>query len=415
MTASSELGSRPVAEAYLERVCFKIGPPALVGAELELFTSLPDGSRPSLDLLAAALGDHTPASLRPDSPALPLRSGNVVSVEPGGQLELSSAPAASADLVVDAMRRDTDRLQDLLAPYGVTLGTGGADVARDPERLLTLPRYCAMESRFDTVGPFGRAMMCNTAAVQISVDAGRDRAEIRDRWETLHAVGPALLAAFAATPVLAGVPAEPWASQRMRTWFELDRTRTRVPLGVDPVVDYARWALDVPLLCIRVGSRLQSPPRETTFAQWMAGALDDVVGPGERRPTTADLDYHLTTLFPLVRAGGHLEVRYLDGQPDGLWDVPIHAVAALVADESVRAAARAAVLGTENRWEDAARFGLADAALADAASAVLAVAAAASVGLVADRLQAAAERCAARLAPGESRSSTHAFTKEAAR
>ncbi len=412
MTASSELGSRPVAEAYLERVCFKIGPPALVGAELEFFTSLPDGSRPSLDRLAAALGDHTPASLRPDSPALPLRSGNVVSVEPGGQLELSSAPAASADLVVDALRRDTDRLRDLLAPHSVTLEAGGADTARDPERLLTLPRYCAMESRFDTVGPFGRAMMCNTAAVQISVDAGRDRAEIRDRWATLHGVGPALLAAFATTPDLAGVPAEPWASQRMRTWFELDRTRTRVPLGVDPVVDYARWALDVPLLCIRVGSRLQSPPRETTFAQWIAGALDDVVG---RRPTTADLDYHLTTLFPLVRAGGHLEVRYLDGQPDGLWDVPIHAVAALVADADVRAAARTAVRGTENRWEDAARFGLADAALADAASAVLSVAAAASAGTVAERLRAAADRCGAGRAPGASHPSTCAYPKEAAR
>lgn len=415
MTSPKALGSRPAAETYLERVCFKIGPPALVGAELEWFTHLPDGSRPSLDLLATALGDHAPVSLNPASAALPLRSGNVVSVEPGGQLELSSAPAASADLVVDAMARDTERLRALLAPHDIALGAGGADTERTPERLLTLPRYCAMESRFDTVGPFGRAMMCNTAAVQISVDAGRDRAEIRDRWETLHAVGPALLAAFAATPALAGVPAEPWASQRMRTWFELDRTRTRVPLGVDPVVDYARWALDVPLLCIRMGDRLQAPPRETTFAQWLAGALDDVAGRGEHRPTTADLDYHLTTLFPLVRAGGHLEVRYLDGQPEGLWDVPVHAVAALVGDAGVRAVARDAVRGTESRWEDAARLGLADAALADAASAVLTVAAAASAGGVADRLRAAADRCAAQLAPGESRPAARAHTKETAR
>lgn len=390
------LDSRPAAETFLKRVCFKLGPPTLVGAELEWFTALPDGSRPSLDLIAGALKDHSPRSLTHGSPALALRSGNIVSVEPGGQLELSSAPDVSAEAVVDALARDHLDLVDLLAAASISLVAGGADERRDPERLLTLPRYCAMEGRFDRFGPFGKAMMCNTAAVQVSLDAGADAEQVGSRWATLHAVGPALLAAFATTPSLRGVPEEDWASQRMRTWFELDRTRTRVPLGVDPRADYARWALDVPLLCIRRGDGVGDPPPDATFADWLSGALDDEIG---RRPDTDDLRYHLTTLFPLVRASGHLEVRYLDGQPDGAWDVPVLAVAALLADDAVAEQARRVAAGHENRWEDAARDGLADPELRGLATALLDLAASTAVGPSRDRIATAVRRCALGLAP----------------
>lgn len=391
MTASSsDLSSRPAAEAYLARVCFKVGPPALVGAELEWFTRTPSGARPSLDALADALGSHTPQSLRSDSPALALRSGSVVSVEPGGQVELSSSPATSVDRLVDALRADQHQLADLLARHHITIHGGGADEVRPPERLLTLPRYRAMERRFEQFGPFGKLMMCNTAAVQISVDAGGSDEQIRDRWATLHAIGPALLAAFATTSRLHGAPDGAWASQRMRSWFELDRTRTRVPLGVDPAADYARWVLDVPLLCVRRGGELFEPQTEATFAQWLSGDVDDQMG---RRPTVADLEYHLTTAFPLVRASGYLEVRYLDGQPDGMWDVPIHAVDALLSTDTVAAEARTMVLHTVNRWEDAARDGLADADLRSAATDLLYLAADASDGVAKDRLAAAARRC----------------------
>ncbi|WP_042574791.1 ergothioneine biosynthesis glutamate--cysteine ligase EgtA [Rhodococcus sp. MEB064] len=397
MTSTSpDVSSRPAAETYIARVCFKVGPPRLIGAELEWFTRTATGTRPSLDAVAEALGVHTPQSLRSDSPALALRSGSIVSVEPGGQIELSSAPATTIDHVVDSLAGDHRLLVDLLATQGITLDGGGADAVRDPERLLTLPRYCAMERRFQRHGPYGKLMMCNTAAVQVSIDAGEDSRRIRDRWDTVHAIGPALLAAFATTPVLHGVPEGKWASQRMRTWFELDRTRTRVPLGVDPASDYARWVMDVPLLCVRRGGTLVEPPEDSTFAQWIAGDLDEELG---RRPTTADLDYHLTTVFPLVRASGHLEIRYLDGQPDGLWDVPMYAVDALLSTEAVAAEARDLARHTMDRWEDAARDGLADTDIRVAAHGLLTLAADTAHGAAAERLADAAHRCAAGRAP----------------
>ena len=96
------------------------------------------------------------------------------------------------------------------------------------------------------------------------------------------------------------------------------------------------------------------------------GAL--VMLPG--RPSTADLDYHLTTLFPPVRPQGYLEVRYLDTQPVGQWLAPVAVVAALLADPAVTAAARDACAPTVGRWLQAAQRGLRDDVLAAAASTV---------------------------------------------
>ncbi|MBF6085338.1 ergothioneine biosynthesis glutamate--cysteine ligase EgtA, partial [Nocardia cyriacigeorgica] len=68
-------------------------------------------------------------------------------------------------------------------------------------------------------------------------------------------------------------------------------------------------------------------PPGATIADWLSGALDDEIG---RRPDRSDLDYHLTTMFPPVRPSGHLEVRYLDAQPEQSWTVPIDVIDALM-------------------------------------------------------------------------------------
>lgn len=170
MTAAqtTQVDSRPAAEAYVGGVCFKQGPPRLVGAELEWLTShVPGGERPSAATLARALGRHAPTSIDPDSPAAPLSRGSLVTVEPGGQIELSSAPRTSARELCDCLDDDRRTLETLLAPYSIEISSAATDVARPPSRILRLPRYCAMESRFAGIGPYGTLMMCNTAAVQI--------------------------------------------------------------------------------------------------------------------------------------------------------------------------------------------------------------------------------------------------------
>ncbi|AHH21405.1 glutamate-cysteine ligase [Nocardia nova SH22a] len=393
------LSSRAAAEAYVGGVCFKQGPPALIGAELEWLTvctesSAPD-SRPRPSTLAEALGPYAPQSISPDSPAKILPGGSRITLEPGGQIELSSAPFDDASQLCAQLLEDSRFLSGLLATRSITTVAAAADADRQARRVLRLPRYRAMERSFAGVGPYGKLMMCNTAATQVSVDAGADSAEIVARWNALYAAGPALVAAFACSPRLQGAPVGTWASQRMRTWLRLDHTRTRPPVRqwADPIADYGRWALDVPLLCVRRGESEEdwAAPPGASFADWLCGALDEEVG---RRPELADLDYHLTTIFPPVRASGHLEIRYLDAQPEDQWAVPIHVVDALMSAPAVVASATELARPVADEWASAARCGLADPQIRAAAVDLLNLAAEhARTPEAAEQIAAAARRC----------------------
>jgi glutamate--cysteine ligase len=364
------LRSQIEAEVYVASICFKHGPPKLLGAELEWVVQ--HSGNPHRPLQASHLSDalsvHVPNSLVSDSPQTPLPYGSTVTVEPGGQLEISSPPCASLTELIATVEGDTAALTDLLDPAGLILTGSGSDPHRPSRRLIDIPRYAAMETAFDRIGPMGRAMMCSTAAVQVCLDAGTP-AEVALRWAALHDLGPVLLAAFANSPWLGGVRTG-WASSRMQAWFALDPARTKpsrvygnLAANWDPAADWARRALDTPVLCQRRPWGKWDVPNGVTFADWLSGAL-----PG--RPSTADLDYHLTTLFPPVRPQGYLEVRYLDTQPMAQWLVPVAVLAALLSDPSVTAAARDACAPTVGRWLQAAHHGLRDDTLATAAIAV---------------------------------------------
>ncbi|WP_459548003.1 ergothioneine biosynthesis glutamate--cysteine ligase EgtA [Nocardia sp. X0981] len=412
------LTSRAAAEAYIGGVCFKLGPPVLVGAELEWFTVRDpvagdrpvarrhpfDGRRPTTALLARALGPHAPRSISPDSPADPLPGGSRVTVEPGGQIELSSVAVGEVTELCTRLTADQRRLRELLGTRSIRMVAAAADPARSPRYQLRLPRYRAMADHFARIGPFGRLMMSNTAATQVSLDIGADRSELTARWTALHTVGPALIAAFACSPVLRGAPPGAWVSQRMRTWLHLDPERACPPVAQwsDPVTGYARWALDAPLLCVRrpegtgpaSGNTWAAPPG-ATFADWLAGGLDQVIG---RRPDITDLRYHLTTLFPPVRPAGYFEVRYIDAQPGDGWTVPVTVIHALLSTPAAVADATTAASAVAGRWADAARDGLADPELRAAAVSVLEVAAAHGPAGV-PGLRSVLRRCAAGRSP----------------
>ncbi|MEV6301809.1 glutamate-cysteine ligase family protein [Actinoplanes sp. NPDC051861] len=361
---------------HISGICFKTGPPRLVGAELEWTTH--HATDPSAylraDQLTAALGEHAPTSLGNPQP-VPLPSGGSVTVEPGGQVEISSAPAATLTDLYAAVTADHAALSELLARSRIILGERGIDPHRPPRRILDTPRYAAMERAFDSAG---RTMMGSTAGLQICLD-GTDP----HRWAALQEWGPALVALFANSRFHAGRDTG-WASARMATWYGIDRRRTGpVPLTDDPVAAWARYVLDAPLLCVRRdGGRWDAPPG-TTFADWIAtGGLEHrshgtgrmslrrigprlrgsprFGGPIDRPPTTADLEYHLSTLFPPVRPRGYLEVRYLDTQPGGEWIAPFALIVALLSDETLTDCARDVAAPSAGRWHAAARRGLAD-------------------------------------------------------
>ena len=157
--------SEVAAETFVARTCFKTGPPRAVGIELEwLLNHQGDPSRPistaDLDLAAQAADG--------------LRHSRL-SVEPGGQLELSSLPFAGPAECVSALRADLIGLRGGPRAAGLALTGLGLDPWRRPRPPGEAPRYTAMETYFDRTGPAGRAMMCSTASVQINVDAGVER------------------------------------------------------------------------------------------------------------------------------------------------------------------------------------------------------------------------------------------------
>jgi glutamate--cysteine ligase len=319
----------------------------------------PAGPTDLTDVLAA-LGPHAPASLVPRSPAAPLPHGSVVTVEPGGQVELASPPTAGLGALLAAVEGDTAALHARLAVRGLTPEPRAADPVRPARRLLQLPRYRAMERAFDRLGPHGRSGMCSTSAVQVALDAG-ERADLPARWAALHELGPVLVAAFANSPLLHGRRTG-WKSSRLAAWLALDPARTAPPVSLDgdPALTWAERVVGTPLLCVRSDGEWPTP-EGVSFADWVEGRL-----PG-RRPTVADLEYHISTLFPPVRPRGFLEVRYVDGQQGADWALPVAVLAALTARPAVVDRVREICAPARLRWTSAARHGLEDRVLAAAA------------------------------------------------
>ncbi len=346
--------------AYVGGICFKTGPPGLVGVESEWLVTdpkQPDRHVPLPRLRAAVIA------------AGPLPSQSAVSYEPGGQLELSSLPYRGVSACHRALDRDISHLDQYLARAGLSLSGWGLDPVRSPSRQLDRPRYAAMEAYFDArAGPrfpghrqAGRTMMCSTAAVQVCVDIGADPDDARRRWWLANALGPVLVASFANSPLRAGRPTG-WRSTRQAVWRALDPARTRSPAGADPVEAWARYAMDARVMVVRRdGDPWLSDPG-ITFREWLREGTYGY-------PDHDDLAYHLSTLFPPVRPRGFLELRMIDAQPVAYWAVPVAVSAALMEDPLAGDAAADAVAPVAGRWQLAARDALTDRALSRSARA----------------------------------------------
>ena len=297
-------------------------------------------------------------------PDLPLAGGGRITFEPGGQLEVSSAPAATAEEAVRSASADLADARRRAAGAGVELVGLGLDWRRPDRRVLSDPRYAAMETYFDGGGPHGRRMMCRTASIQPNVPLGADPAAT---WRLVHLLGPVLAAAFANSPLCGtGFPSG-WQSARLATWWAMDPTRT-APVahaaGTDPGEAWADYVLDAHVMLIRRDGRWTSVVEPLPFRRWI------IDGHAEGRPTADDLDYHLTTLFPPIRPRGWLELRMVDALPEPWWPVPLLVVDAALRDPGAAAAVAATCADAEGRWVPAARAGMADEALRTAATAV---------------------------------------------
>ncbi|WP_380174486.1 glutamate-cysteine ligase family protein [Kineococcus sp. DHX-1] len=300
-------------------------------------------------------------------------AGSRLTLEPGGQVELSTPPG---DLVptVAGLERDAAAVDALLATDGLVALATGLDPVRAPARVHPGSRYRAMEAHFDAVGHHldGATMMASTASLQVNLDAG-PAAGWADRLAHVRRLTPVLVALAATSPLRQGVPTGAVCG-RQEVWGRLEPGRCRASGdGSDPVAQWTEFAFAAPVMFVRVQDTGEfAPVRDhVPFGDWAAGRvlLDG------RRPGTADVDAHLTTLWPPVRLRGFLELRFLDAVPSALRP-GLAAVVATVVDDPVAAeAAAAAAEPVADRGVDAVGVGLADPALRRAALGVLAAAA----------------------------------------
>jgi glutamate--cysteine ligase len=311
-------------------------------------------------------------------------------VEPGGQVELATAPASPWWTALDALRVDGAAVRDALAGAGVLVLGAGTDPFRFPARTLSKPRYDAMEVYFDQWAPAGRVMMSGSASIQINIDHGPADVLAR-RWALAHRLGPALGAAFACSPD------RTHRSARLAAWEQIDPSRTRPVLASGELgVDWSGYVLAARLMLLHEDDDRCAPVTvPITFGEWVEHGLDG------RWPTHADLVYHCTTLFPPVRPRGWLELRWLDSLPVGLAETATAAIVALLVDDEAGEEAASVCAPVATAWSEAAAHGPAHPGLAAAATAALQLAAEAldrsgAPGSLAEAVADAAQRWPAR-------------------
>jgi glutamate--cysteine ligase len=367
--AAPGVHSRPVRIAdvvdFVAEHCFAPSAGGLVGVEAEWFPYRVEdpAQRVPIEAVQCALG-----------PA-PLPGGTPVTFEPGGQIELSGLPQPGAGAACAVLQADTAALRARLDTSGIALLGTGLHPQWDPQRVLSGPRYRAMEAYFDSAGagrgepPWGRAgrtMMTLTAAVQINVDLGPSPEQV---WQMAHHLGPVFVGAFANSPFARGRPTG-FRSTRFANWWRLDPARTHpISRGGGAVPAIAHYALAAPVMGIftdAAWSAYEAVPARLTFQQWMDH------GYRGRHPELIDLAYHLTTLFPPVRPRGWLELRMTDALPGSAWEVSVALAAALLTQHQPTDARLSAARGL---WLEAARHGLTHPAVARAARCAFATAA----------------------------------------
>jgi glutamate--cysteine ligase len=329
MSAPPSGSGEPIADrrqlaAYLEEGC-KPRHAWRIGTEHEKFGFTredlrplpfegPRGIRALLEGLAARFGwepvleEGLPIALR--------KAGCNITLEPGGQFELSGAPLETLHQTCCEVHTHLDEVKKIAEPLGVAmLGMGFQPKwRRDEIPMMPKGRYRIMRDYMPKVGALGLDMMFRTCTVQVNLDFASEADMVR-KFRVSLALQPLATALFANSPFTEGRP-NGFLSYRGQIWTDTDNQRSgMLPFVFEPGFGfeaYVDWALKVPMYFVyRDGRYLDASGQ--SFLDFMAGRLPAL--PGEL-PTLSDWADHLTTAFPDVRLKRYLEMRGADG---GAW------------------------------------------------------------------------------------------------
>ena len=296
-----------------------------VGIEQEKIVSRADGrpapyegagNAPGITDILAALEARGFSATREDGHVIALeRRGDRITLEPGGQLELSGAARATAVECRDALVAHVREVTEVAAPLGLRLlGVGARPFGRlDEIGWLPKRRYGVMRAYFPRAGRSSRLahhMMKMTATVQANFDYESED-DATDKLRTAYGVTSVVTALYAASPIVEGRDTG-YRSFRAAVWLETDEDRCGLlPFVFEPGFrfrDYVRWALDVPMLFLVRDGQFRDVDG-VTFRRFMAQGI------GGEAACLRDWEIHLSTLFPEVRLKRYIELRGADAGP----------------------------------------------------------------------------------------------------
>jgi glutamate--cysteine ligase len=242
--------------------------------------------------------------------------GGAISLEPGGQFELSGAPVATVHRTCSELMAHLAQVREVAASLGIGfLGLGMTPSWRRSDvAVMPKGRYRIMTGYMPKVGSLGLDMMYRTCTVQANLDFSSEADMVRKLRVSL-ALQPVATALFANSPFTEGRP-NGFLSFRSEIWRDTDNDRSgMLPWAFEPGMGYERWtdyALDVPMYFVKRGGRYIDVAG-CSFRDLMAGKLAEL--PGERA-CVADWANHLSTIFHEVRLKRYLEMR---GADTGAW------------------------------------------------------------------------------------------------
>jgi len=240
------------------------------------------------------------------------RDGAHVSLEPGGQVEFSSAPQRRlVDIEID-LRRHLSEIQDVTSGLDVLFLHTGFTPLQPCSEIEVIPklRYRLMEEYLRGTGELAHQMMKGTTSVQLAFDFNSPE-DCCAKFGAALGLSPVVTALVANSPLAEGTDTG-CLSYRTRCWQRTDPRRTglldELRGGGLTVAAYLDWALSVPMMYYSRDGALQSAGG-MTFNEWMQSGIDDYW------PQPEDFDRHLTAVFPEVRLKSYLEIRGGDNGP----------------------------------------------------------------------------------------------------